>query len=213
MKTLKFTINQLKDYLSKVDKLTFVSMETITPKRMNDYLDYWIEVDGEKKKNPNLTPNPFLPEGIYSHSRLYRIITGFNYKDSVERRRKRKGLPPTFQNQTDKKIWYRHISNTLVQNVYDESKYYFKYLRCRRSMLEHEYLYKGNPIEKHLFESYLVTSNTRYGNQGLGEDSVPIEVVSLSNIRTLSINGLKIEVIQPKVKVKVTKTKKNKVTI
>lgn len=191
---------ELKNYLQNINQLCFLSMEMITPKRMNDYRDYWVEIDGKKKKNPNPTPNPFT-DGIFSHSKMYRLITGFNYKETVERRRKRKKLVPTFQTPSDRKPWFIHISNCLVRHKEDESKFYFMYLRCHRSMLEHRYLYQNNPIEKQLFEDYLTKNNNPYGNQGLGDDSVPVEVVSLENIKTLHINGDRIKVIHPNTEV------------
>lgn len=194
---LQLTPQQLKVYLQNINKLSFFGMEMVTQKKMNEYLDYYlIDENGKKTKNPNPTRNPFT-DGIYSHSRMFRLICGFDYKKTVERRRKRKGLEPSFQTPSDRKPWFRHVSNCVVEHVDDPNKSYFMYLRCHRSMIEHEYLYQNNPIEKQLFEDYLTKSNNKYGNQGLGNDSVPVEVVSLENIKFININGDQIEVIQP----------------
>jgi hypothetical protein len=170
-------------------------MEFEVEKKMNDYLDYWVIIDGKKKKNPNPTPNPFLPDGVYSRTRSFRMITGFDYTESVERRRKESGLTPEFQNEDDKEIWYTHISKSLVVHKDDPTKFYMSYQRSNNSLIEQKYLFRGNTIEKVLFQDYLTKKGEQYSNQGLTENPLRIEVVKLENIKRLNIDGHRITMI------------------
>lgn len=191
----KMTPNDLKSFLMEVNTPTMVSLETLTPERMNDYLDYWlVGQDGKKKKNPNPTRNPFT-DGIFSRTRMYRIQTGFDYPNSVSERRKKEGLTPEFQNEDDKEIWYNIVSKGLVVHKDDPTKFYFRYQKLKDSTLGHQYLYRNNPIERQMFESYMTKRNTEeYSNQEL-DNPVRMKVVKLENIIRINILGKRIKVV------------------
>lgn len=189
------TPDELKNFLQTINSSTMVSLETLTPEKMNDYLDYWlVGQDGKKKKNPNPTRNPFVG-GVFSRTRMYKIVTGFDYEESVERRRVKEGLTPEFQNEDDKEIWYNLVSKGLVVHKDDPTKFYFRYQKLNNSTIEHRYEYRGNTIERQLFESYLTKRNTEeYSNQGL-DNPLRMKVVKLENIVRLNINGRRIKVV------------------
>jgi hypothetical protein len=195
MNKVQMNVEQLKDYLSGINSPKFFGMESVVEKKMNDYLDFWLNIDGKRKKNPNPTRNPFLPDGIFSRTRSFRMVTGFDYVESVGKRREDIGLTPEFQNEDDKEIWYNHISKSLVVHKDDPTKFYMSYQRSKNSLLSQTYLYQGNVIEKTLFESYLTKKGEHYTNQGLGENPLRVEVVKLENIKRLNIDGKRITMI------------------
>lgn len=179
----QITRNELKQILENINTPTFVSMVTKTPVKMNQYKDYWITDGDKKKKNPNPTKNPFYDLGVENIKRQYKIVTGFNYEDSVNGRREREGKETDFESQEN---WMKFISKGLVTDKKTESKFYFRYQYQRDSKLEQEYIFNGNPILKELFDSYMTQRND-YENQGL-DNPLRFQVVSLENIMEMSIN-------------------------
>jgi hypothetical protein len=69
------------------------------------------------------------------------------------------------------------------------------YQRSNNSLIEQKYLFRGNTIEKVLFQDYLTKKGEQYSNQGLTENPLRIEVVKLENIKRLNIDGHRITMI------------------
>ncbi len=182
---------ELREILMGVDTPTFISMVTKTPVKMNQYLNYWI-VDGEgkKKKNPNPTKNPYFDMGIENIKRQYKIVTGFDYENSVNNRREKEGKEKDFES---KENWMEFISKGLVTDKSTGTKFYLRYQYQKDSKLEQEYLFNGNPILKQLFESYM-SQRSEYENQGL-DNPLQFQVVNLDNVMEISINKNKYELV------------------
>ena len=180
---------EMKNILSEVNTPQFISFESKTPQKMNKFLDYWLEVEGSKKKNPNPTPNPFMDNGIYNRQVKIDIVTGFDYENSVNGRREKEGKDTDFVSGEGREVWFNVISKGLVTDKRTESKFYLRYQFTDRShMKENEYTHNDNPIEKQLFEDYLVKKNTdSYSNQGL-DNPLNFQVCDLKNILTITMN-------------------------
>jgi len=208
MKTQEQTLTQvsrteMKNILSDVNTPQFISFESKTPQKMNKWLDYWIMIEGSKKKNPNPTMNPYLESGIVNHQVKIDIVTGFDYEDSVNGRREKEGIETPFVGgytpkvdedgeETQREVWFNMISKGLVTDKRTESKFYLRYQYTERShSKDNEYLYNDNPIEKQLFEDYLVKKNTEsYSNQGL-DNTLNFQVCDLRNVLTITMNHVK----------------------
>jgi len=177
----------LGDVLTEVNTPQFVSLVSKVPVQMNQYLDYWIFNDeGKKKKNPNPTRNPYYDEGIINHSRKFKIITGFDYVNSVTRRREDEGIEEVFES---KENWFDVISKGLVTDKSTHSKLYFRYQYQLDSTLEQEFLYQGDRIGRELFQQF-EKDRSNYENQGV-DDPCRFQVCNLDNILELTINGTK----------------------
>lgn len=177
----------LGDVLTEVNTPQFVSLISKVPVQMNQYLDYWIFNDeGKKKKNPNPTRNPYYDEGIINHSRKFKIITGFDYVNSVTRRREDEGIEEVFES---KENWFDVISKGLVTDKSTHSKLYFRYQYQLDSTLEQEFLYQGDRIGRELFQQF-EKDRSNYENQGVN-DPCRFQVCNLDNILELTINGTK----------------------
>jgi hypothetical protein len=172
---------------------------------MNQYLDYWIIGEGGKKtKNPNPTINPFLEGGIFNLSKKFKIITGFDYVNSVNNRLKKEGKESNFVGgfqpkvtetgevvPSEREVWFDMISKGLVTDKKTRTKFYLRYQFLKDSVISNEYLYNGNPILKQLFESYLTKkTEDSYSNQGL-DDTLNFQVCDLNNILEISMGGEK----------------------
>jgi len=208
MKTQEQTLTQvsrteMKNILSDVNTPQFISFESKTPQKMNKWLDYWVMIEGSKRKNPNPTMNPYLESGIVNHQVKIDIVTGFDYEDSVNGRRKKEGkdedfvsgYTPKFDedgNEITREVWFNIISKGLVTDKRTESKFYLRYQYTERShSKDNEYLYNDNPIERQLFEDYLVKKNTEsYSNQGL-DNTLNFQVCDLRNVLTITMNHVK----------------------
>jgi hypothetical protein len=169
--------------------VSMISMISDTPMEMNKFLDYWvINEEGKKKKNPNPTPNPYYESGIRNVSRKYQINIGFNdYEKLVNDRREKEGLDRDFEQEDN---WFEVLSTSLVTDKKTNSKFYLRYQRTDKSTLETEYKFEGNEIERQLFESFLVKSNSDYSNQGVN-NTLKFEVCNLENIKEVVWNGTK----------------------
>jgi len=196
---------QMKDILSNVNNPDMISFISKTPEKMNQYLDYWlIGENGKKTKNPNPTPNPYFESGIMNLSKKYKIVTGFDYENSVNNRLKREGkeqnfvsgYKPTVDENGEVKqreVWFDMISKGLVTDKKTHQKFYLRYQFLKDSTVTTEYLYNGNPILKQLFESYMTKkSENSYSNQGL-DDTLNFQVCDLNNILEISMGGEKYE--------------------
>ena len=200
--TKVITRSNLRTILQGVNNPDFISFVSKTPEKMNGFLDYWlIGENGKKTKNPNPTPNPFFEDGIFNLSRKYKIVTGFDYEKSINRRLEKEGKEGNFEGGykptvneetgevTQREVWFDVLSKGLVTDKKTHSKFYLRYQFLKDSTIgQPEYLYNGNPIEKQMFESFLTKKSESYQNQGL-DDTLNFQVCDLNNILFLSMGG------------------------
>ena len=212
--TKVITRSELRTILEGVNNPDMISFVSRTPEKMNGFLDYWlIGENGKKTKNPNPTPNPYLEDGIYNLSRKYKIITGFDYEKSINRRLEKEGKEPNFEGgyktmvekeisvtdengftktevvEVPREVWFDVISKGLVTDKKTRSKFYLRYQFLKDSTIgKPEYFHNGNPIEKMMFESFLTKKSEGYSNQGL-DDTLNFQVCDLNNILFLSMGG------------------------
>jgi hypothetical protein len=188
--TKVITRSNLRTILSEVNNPDFISFVSRTPEKMNGFLDYWlVDENGKKTKNPNPTPNPFFESGVYNLSRKYKIVTGFDYEKSINRRLEKEGKESNFVSGEGREVWFDVISKGLVTDKKTRSKFYLRYQFLKDSTIgKPEYLYNGNPIEKQMFESFLTKKSEGYQNQGL-DDTLNFQVCDLNNILFLSMGG------------------------
>ena len=178
-------VEVLKNELENINTPQFVSFISRVPVDMNKYEGYWIfNHEGKKKKNPNPTPNPYYEEGIENLSRKYKIITGFDYVKSVNRRRKDEGIDEPFEGKDN---WFEVISKGLVIDKSTRSKYYIRYQYQLDSTLEQEYFFQNDPIGRELFERFEKTKSD-YENQEV-DDPCRFQVCNLNHILEITING------------------------
>lgn len=188
---MRITRENFRHILEGINNPEFVSMVTLTPEKMNQYLDYWIIVDGRKTKNPNPTKNPYYDMGVKKLVKKFKIITGFDYEKSVNRRLEKEGKTPDFESQ--KPTWFDMVSKGLVTDRKTHSKFYFRYQYLPDSTIgKPEYIYNGDPIEKQLFESYMMKVDNKYSSQGL-DDTLNFQVCDLDNILEMTIGGVHYE--------------------
>ena len=180
-------VSYLGEILSNVDNPTITSFRSKVPVQMNQYLDYWIvDENGKKRKNPNPTRNPYYDEGIINHSRKYKIVTGFDYEKSVNRRLDNEGKETDFESQEN---WFEVVSKGLVTDKKTHTKLYFRYQYQLDSTLEQEFLFQNDVIGRELFEQY-EKERSNYENQGL-DNPLKFQVCNLDNILEISIGGTK----------------------
>jgi hypothetical protein len=187
----KITEVELKNILSEINSPTFVGIRTITPVKMNQYLNYWLfDENGKKSKNPNPIRNPFFDNGIFNDSKKYKIVTGFDYEKNVNSRLTKEGKDSNFESQDN---WFDVISKGLVTDKKTGTKFYFRYQYQLDSTLEQNFSFEGNTIDKIVFQQF-ITEKSNYENQGL-DNPLRFQVVDLKNIVTINLNGNKYEII------------------
>ena len=211
--TKVITRSNVRTILSEVNNPDMISFVSRTPEKMNQYLDYWLIGDnGKKTKNPNPTPNPFFEGGVYNLSRKYKIVTGFDYEKSINRRLEKEGKEGSFEGgykptpmlnkdgqpmmdengqpmMKQREVWFDILSKGLVTDKKTHSKFYLRYQFLKDSTIgQPEYFHNGNTIEKQMFESYLTKKSEGYQNQGL-DDTLNFQVCDLNNLLFLSMGG------------------------
>lgn len=181
------TVNEVEliNILSNVNTPQFVSGIFDVKVEMKKFLDYWIiNNEGKKKKNPNPTPNPYYESGIRKVSKKYKLVTGFDYENSVNNRLKKEGKEGNFET---KENWFEIISKGLVVNKNNPNKFYFRYQYQPDSTTKTTSFFQGNEIEKELYESYVNEIND-YENQGL-DNPLRFQVVGIENIEEITLGG------------------------
>jgi hypothetical protein len=181
------TVNEVEliNILSNVNTPQFVSGIFDVKVEMKKFLDYWlINDEGKKKKNPNPTPNPYYENGIRKVSKKYKLITGFDYEKSVNRRLEKEGKESDFET---KENWFDVISKGLVVNKNNPHKFYFRYQYQPDSTTQTTSFFQGNEIEKSLYESYVNQTND-YENQGL-DNPLRFQVVGIENVKEITLGG------------------------
>lgn len=190
IETVEISRSEMVNMLRNVNNPDMVGFLSVTPEKMNQYLNYWIiDENGKKTKNPNPTPNPFYNDGVYKVSRKYKIVTGFDYEKSINRRLENEGKEGDFKSESP--VWFEMISKGLVTDRKTHSKFYFRYQHQNDSTIESEYFFNGDKIEKMMFESFLTQRDydNQYKNQGL-DNTLNFQVVDIENIEYLSMGGI-----------------------
>lgn len=162
MKTI--TKQNLIILLAGITKPTFINMITITPVRMNK------------------TGNPYHNEVFKAKNGNYLI--GTDYESRVNNNLVKEGKADNFV-VSENRVG-QHVSKVLLYNE-KTTKHYLQHERFDNSPIETTYLYKGNAIDKTLFERFMPTVN-EYENQGL-EKTVKILSVTVDNIKKITVNG------------------------
>ena len=181
---MRITRDQMRHLLENVNNPDMISFTSLTPVKMNQYLDYWVtDENGKKRKNPNPTPNPYYEMGILNLSKKYKIVTGFDYENSVNGRREKEGKERDFEGQDN---WFEVISKGLVTDKKTHSKFYLRYQHLKDSVISTEYQFNGDPIEKGLFQDFLVKSTNFYNSQDL-DNPLMFQVCDLNNILEISM--------------------------
>lgn len=189
------TETQLVEILRGINDPTFSAFKAISKRTdLNKYDAYFVEIEGKKKKNPNAERNPYLENGIINYAEKYKIITGFEYVDSVERRMKAAGIiKPTFEKG---EAWHKAVSKALSVHKEKENDFYFRYQYQEDSNTLLEHYHNNDKIGYELFEKFL-QDRKNYGNQieqGV-QDPCQFQVISVKNILSISIDKNRYKII------------------
>jgi hypothetical protein len=168
---MEITLNELLNVLNTINKPTFIHIVMETPVRMNK------------------TGNPFFGQVIKRTSGNYLI--GTDYEQRVNNNSEKEGLDRSFVVEPPK--GKRHISKCVLIDTKTESVHYLMMERFDEIHPSVEYhLVNGDPIEKTLFESYMV--KVYESTKQEQERKVTPITPKLSNIRQFSIDGMKYEI-------------------
>jgi len=170
------TESELIVLLNDVKTSTFTNVVTETKVRMN-------------KKN-----NPFFDKVIKRSSCNY--LMGNDYEKRVITNSEKEGIETIFQ--SEKPTGKHHISKVVLESdpkfvdgveIPTEKKYYLMVERFDEIKPVNEYKMEGDPIEKMMFESYMVkVSESQKQEQ---ERKVSVITPLISNIREISLGGEK----------------------
>lgn len=168
--TLNITKTELITLLSEVNSSTFVNLVTETKVRMNK------------------TNNPYFEQVIKKSSSNY--LMGNDYGNRVITNGEKEGIPTeenTFE--VEEMKGKKHISKVVCIDTKTESVHYLMVERFDEIKPKVEYIYQNNPIDKTLFESYLVKVSE--SNKQPQERKVKVLTYKIDNIKEISFNGNK----------------------
>jgi len=170
---MEITKLELLNVLNQIDKPTFVHIVMETPVRMNK------------------TGNPYFGQVIKRTSGNYLI--GTDYEGRVNNNSEKEGLERNFVVEPPK--GKEHISKCVLIDTKTGTTHYLMMERFDEIHPQVEYhLINGDPIEKVLFESYMVKV---YESTKQEQDRKVTPITpKLDNIREMSINKMKYEIIQ-----------------
>jgi hypothetical protein len=172
---MNITRNELIGLLNEVKTSTFVHLVTETKVRMNK------------------TGNPFFDKVIKKSSCNY--LMGNDYQIRVWGNGEKEGIPQeenTFE--VEEMKGKKHLSKVVCIDTKTESVYYLMVERFDEIKPKVEYTFEGNPIEKQLFESYMVkVSESKKQPQ---ERKVKVLTFKLDNIKEISFGKEKYKVVE-----------------
>ena len=171
---MRITENELVEILRGVEFPTMTSIVSNT------------ELDLYKRNNPYF--------GVRKFSQKYKLLTGFDYDKSVDRRQKNEGVDQIDTDPNGHGVWFDIVSKGLVTDKKTHSKYYFRYQYQDDSTIKSDYVFNGDPIERVMFTQFEKEKKDNYQNQGL-ENPLKFQVCKIENIDTMSINGEHYEII------------------
>jgi hypothetical protein len=169
---LRVTVNEMVNVLNNVTKSTpiFIMMETSV--RMNK------------------TGNPYYGQII--KQTVGRYFIGNDYENRVNNNMERERMERTFE--TEKPKGKTHISKCVLVDDKTNSVYYLMMERFKEVKSKVTYFFDGNEIEKRLFESYMTQV---YEPQKQEQDRKVYPMTpKISNIRFMSLNGIRYEIQQ-----------------
>ena len=170
----QITKSQLIEILNGVEKSTFINLTTETKVRMNK------------------TGNPYY-DRVIKRSKCTFLI-GNEYWKRVIVNGEKEGISKeenTFE--VEEMKGKKHISKCVCVDTKTESKYYLSVERFNEIKPKIEFLFEGNPIEKELFESYLVKVTESQKQEQ--ERKVNWLTYGIDSIKQITINKEQYEVI------------------
>jgi hypothetical protein len=172
---MNITRNELIGLLNEVKTSTFVHLLTETKVRMNK------------------TGNPFFDKVIKRSSCNYLI--GNDYQIRVWGNGEKEGIPQEENNfEVEEMKGKKHLSKVVCIDTKTESVYYLMVERFDEIKPKVEYTFEGNPIEKQLFESYMVkVSESQKQPQ---ERKVKVLTFKIDNIKEITLNKVKYQVVE-----------------
>lgn len=160
--------------LNGIEKSTFVHLLTETKVRMNK------------------TGNPYFDRIVKKSSCNY--LMGNDYGKRVIVNGEKEGIPSeenTFE--VEEMKGKKHVSKVVCIDTKTESVYYLMVERFDEISPKVEYVCEGNPIEKQLFESYMVkVSESKKQPQ---ERKVKVLTFKIDNIKEISFGKEKYQVV------------------
>lgn len=169
MKKQTLTINQI--------QLRMLLMNVSKPKFTN--------IVSETIPSMNKTDNPYYEEVKKVSKGNYFI--GGTYEDMVNTRMFKEGLQPTFESM-ECSLGDKVEGSKCLQFNEKLDRYYLQYFIFPTSNIKSEFKFKGNSIEKHLFESYLVkkskTSRQPQDNKHI------VQSFKLESIKEITLDGI-----------------------
>jgi hypothetical protein len=164
--TLNVSVPELVEILKQVDKSTFVSLTTETEVRMNK------------------TGNPYF--GQVKKLSTCNYLMGNDYETRVNSNEVKEGLNGTFESL--KPSGKHHVSKCVLIDDKTESVHYLMVERFDEITPKVEYKFNGNPIDKMLFQDFLVkTSGSSRQEQ---ERKVMVITPKVESIKEMSLNGV-----------------------
>lgn len=171
---MNITKLELIELLNGIEKSTFVHLVTETKVRMNK------------------TGNPYFERVTKKSSCNY--LMGNEYGKRVITNGENEGIPSeenTFE--VEEMKGKRHVSKVVCIDTKTESVHYLMVERFDEITPKVEYTFEGNPIEKQLFESYMVkVSESKKQPQ---ERKVKVLTFKLENIKEISFGKEKYQVV------------------
>lgn len=162
--TLTINETEMLTILMNVNKSTFINVVSSTNVRMNK------------------TGNPYFDKVKKVTKSNYLI--GNDYETRVQTNEGKEGMEKTFES-VENSVG-EHVSKCVLYNQ-KLNTYYLQYELFKESNPTTEYVFEGNPIEKQLFESYMVKKSST--SRQTQERKVFFQTFKLSSINEFTLDG------------------------
>jgi len=184
--------NNRPTYLISYERLVDLIKTEIEAKQTPTLINLTTEVEAKMVKTSKIdgSINPFWAEGITKESTKI-LLPVFNYMARVEKNMSKEGVEGNHE--LGVLSGKKHIGKCLLANL-DETKHYIMVEQFESKPSAPIYRHNGAEISKSAVEKWITKPSNAYGSQGQ-ERKVQVITPTLSNIKRITINGNRYEIL------------------
>ena len=179
-------------YLISYERLVDLIKTEIEAKQTPTLINLTTQVEAKMVKTSKVdgSINPFWAEGITKES-TKTLLPVFNYTARVEKNMSKEGVEGNHE--LGVLSGKKHIGKCLLSNL-DETKHYIMVEQFESKPSASIYRHNGVEIPKSAVEKWITKPSNAYGSQGQ-ERKVQVITPTLSNIKRITINGTRYEIL------------------
>ena len=163
----------------------YISLEELQTILMNVERPTFTKIVSKTKPKMNKTDNPYYEQ--VEKTSIGQYFIGGTYEDMVNNRMIKEGIEPTFESM-ECSVGQKVEGSKCLQFNDRLNRYYLQYFIFPTSNIKSEYTFQNNPIEKVMFQDFLVKKSE--SSRQPQENKHKPQSFMLTSIREITLNGV-----------------------